>query len=69
MAYLFLSDSVIEKIVVEVQPLPFGADRDAGDHGNLVPPIDMMMNRSLTHWRPSFDDMGNEQKAGFIDKH
>jgi hypothetical protein len=57
--HFFLPNIVIEEVVVEVQSLPFRADRDAGDHGNFVAPIDMTMNRSLPDRSPGLGDMGN----------
>jgi hypothetical protein len=67
--HFFLRNIVIEEIVVEVQPLPFRADRNAGDHGNFVVPIDMTMNRSLPDRSPSLGHMGNEEKSGLVGKY
>ena len=66
--HFFLPNIVIEEVVVEVQPLPFRADRDAGDHGNFVAPIDMTMNRSLPYRSPGLVDIGNEEKSGLVGK-
>ena len=68
--HFFLPNIGIEEVVVvEVQSLPFRADRDAGDHGNFVAPIDMAMNRSLPDRSPGLGDMGNEEKSGLVGKH
>jgi hypothetical protein len=65
----FLPDVFIEEVILEIQPLPFRADRDSGNHRNLIPPIDMTMNRSLPHGCPGFDDVGNEEESALIDEH
>jgi hypothetical protein len=67
--HFFLPNIVIEEVVIEVQSLPFRADRDAGDHGNFVAPIDMTMNRSLPDRSPGLGDMGKEEKSGLVGKH
>ena len=67
--HFFLPNIVIEEIVVEVQSLPFRADREAGDHGNFVSPINMTMNRSLPDRSPGLGDMGKEEKSGLVGKH
>ena len=67
--HFFLPNIVIEEVVVEVQPLPFRADRDAGDHGNFVAPIDMPMNRCLPYRSPGLGNIGNEEKSRLVGKH
>ena len=67
--HLLLRNIVIEEIEVEVQPLPFRADRDAGDHRDFIAPIDMTMNRSLPYRSPGLGDIGNEEKSGLVGKY
>ena len=67
--HFLLSDIVIEKVIVEVQLLLFRADRDARDHGNFIPLVDMPMNGSFSHRSPGFGHMGKEEKSGFVAKH
>jgi hypothetical protein len=56
--HFFLPNVGIEEVVVEVQSLPFRADREAGDHGNFFAPTDMAMNGGLPDRSPGLGDMG-----------
>jgi len=65
----FLLPDVLEvKLVEEAQPLALRADRDPGNHRDLVPPITMLDHRRLTARRPGLGDMRDQQESGFIRK-
>ena len=50
-------------------PADLGVIRDAGDHRDFVPAIDVTMNRSLTYGRPGFGRLGNQEEPGLVGKH
>jgi hypothetical protein len=56
------------KAEVKSQMSPFGRDGEAGDGRDSISPVEMMQEGSLTPWRPSSANIGNEQKPTFIEK-
>ena len=67
-ADLQVPDIVEPQLVVEAYAAPCGADRDAGDDGDLVPTVAVTMHRRLASWRPGLGDVGNQEEAGFVGK-
>jgi hypothetical protein len=52
-----------------IDPLPFRADRNAGDHRNFIAAAtDMTMNGSLPDRSPGLDRIGNEEESRLIAK-
>lgn len=57
-----------EKTPVEAEPAALRTHRDAGDHGDLVPPIAMADDRRLPAGRPRLVDARDQQEARLVDE-
>ena len=69
-ADFFLADVVEEEQIVKAQSLSLGAERNSGDHRDLVPsPLTMTMNGSLSLRRPGPNHGWNQKEAGFVGKY
>lgn len=69
-ADFFLADVVEEEQIVKAQSLSLGAERNSGDHRDLVPsPLAMTMNGSLSLRRPGPNHGWNQKEAGFVGKY
>src|ERR687887_1900916 len=62
-----LDISFIE-LQVEGQMLPLGRNRKRTEGGNFTSPIRVVMHRCFSFWCPSSAQVGNEQKAAFIEE-
>src|SRR5919198_4170350 len=62
-----LDISFIE-LQVEGQMLPLGRNRKRIEGGNFTSPIRVVMHRCFSFWCPSSAQVGNEQKAAFIEE-
>ena len=69
-ADLLLADVVEEEQVVEAQPMPAWAERNAGDDTDLVPPsLAMAMDGRLSRGSPGAHHVGDEHESRFVGKH
>ena len=69
-ADLLLADVVEEEPVVEAQPMPAWAERNAGDDTDLVPPpLAMAMDGRLSRGSPGAHHVGDEHESRFVGKH
>jgi len=66
---LLALDVVLIELTVECAVKGLGTDGDAGDGGDAVVAIVIGQNGGLPHRPPSSTDGGNQEEAGFIDKH
>lgn len=53
---------------VQAEASTAGAHRDAGDHGDSIPPLPVVEERRLAAWRPGLADARNQEKARLVDE-
>jgi len=65
-ARLNMADVGREQLEVQTEVAPPRTDRNAGDHGDLVPARLVAKDWGLSCWSPRLTDAGEKKKPGFI---
>src|SRR5688572_6103619 len=67
-ADLGMPDVLGVEAVVQAETSTAGAHRDAGDHGDPIPPLSMVEERGLSPRRPGLVDARNQEEARLVDE-